>query len=127
MAAVLRQVVCDFRFDHRCIWRAQRPAGAGQRGHGGERRLTGEALHIVSASFASLQMVTQTLTSYTEYRIKTCAGTYTANNMLILSGLVLKSKPLTFIISVTELSKSSLSPPKTSPVWKLVLLLQLNF
>lgn len=49
MAAVLRQVVCGFRFDHRCIWRAQRPAGAGQRGHGGERRLTGEeALHIVS-------------------------------------------------------------------------------
>lgn len=74
-----------------------------------------------------ISFLTQTLTSYTEYRIKKCAGTYTGNNMLILSGLVLKSKPLTFIISVTEMSKSSLSPPKTSPVRKLVLLLQLIF
>ena len=29
--------LCGCRFDHRCLWRAERPTGTSERGHGGER------------------------------------------------------------------------------------------
>lgn len=33
-------IFCGRRSDHRCVWRAQRPAGASERGHGGEMSMT---------------------------------------------------------------------------------------
>lgn len=35
--AAIKLYVCGYRFDHWCLWRTARPAGASQRGHGGKR------------------------------------------------------------------------------------------
>lgn len=62
-----------------------------------------------------------------EYGLRKCAATLkTAGKMLVLRRLVLKSKPLIFIICVPKMSKSSLPPLKTSPLQEPVLFLKLK-